>query len=129
MCSNCKRRGLTSCIYAEKLELVPDVLVEVVKHLRTLDEVRSVDLLRILRANDDPATVLSVFKGDREGNQPHAIPGPDHEAPPAARDSLESELMSKNPTAYPALCPVIPSVLADSNLLRPLRESVAGKDE
>lgn len=100
-----------------------------VEHLRTSDEARALDLLRILRAYDDPATVLSVFKNGREGDLPRPIPSPDHGAALASRPSLESELMSKNPMAYPALCPVLPSVLAGSDLLRPLRESVSGKEE
>ena len=129
MCSNCRKRGLRACIYAEKLQLVPEVLVEVVKRLRVLDEDRAVDLLRILRANDDPATALSVFEGEREGTRTQAVPGPDHEAPPPARNRLELELMTHSPTMYPALYPVVPSELAESQLLRSSRSPAPGSDE
>ncbi len=129
MCSNCRKRGVSSCIYTEKLESVPEVLVEVLRLLKSLPDNRASDLLRILRENDDPATVLSRFRGDRVGDQPYLVPDSEYEATPAAQNSLESELGAKNPTSYPALAPVLLSVLAESNLLRPLRESVLVNQE
>lgn len=124
MCTNCAKRGLRFCIYAEKLEAVPQVLVEVMNLLKSLPDERAFELLRILRENDDPATVLSTFRGDREGGGgAHPQPDQETEAPPVSRNTLESELMAKNPVSYPPLLPIIPSVLAESNLLRPLGKS------
>lgn len=99
----------------------PEVVVEVLRLLRTLPDDRAANLLWVLRRNDDPATALSIIRGDTEEHTSNSGINPDHETPPTARDSLESELMTKNPAAYPPLLPIIPSVLAKSSLLRSAR--------
>lgn len=124
MCVNCRKRGFTDCIYAEKMVPMPEAVAEVLGLFRTLPDDRAFELLRVLRHNDDPVTALSIIKGDRAGNSCQSKVGPDEQAPPIARDSLESELKVKNPIAYPPLLPIIPSLLAESNLLRSVRQNL-----
>ncbi|KAK7755965.1 hypothetical protein SLS62_001907 [Diatrype stigma] len=102
---------------------MPEAVVEILTLFRTLPDKRAFELLRVLRHNDDPVTALSIIKGDRAGNSCDSKVGPDEQAPPIARDSLESELKVKNPAAYPPLLPIIPSLLAESNLLRSVRRN------
>ncbi|KAF6814780.1 zinc finger protein [Colletotrichum plurivorum] len=106
LCAACRKRS-TNCEYVEKRDgpkssQPPDGSREVLDLLRSAPEAQAYQMLRLLRANGDFESVLSVVKG-----------GMDVMARPSDRDTarvlrpatstLEFELMVSNPTAYPAL--------------------------
>ncbi|KAI0127278.1 hypothetical protein BJ170DRAFT_694094 [Xylariales sp. AK1849] len=135
ICSNCSKRGLSECVYAENRKAVGSSLLDVLNLFKTLPEVRAIDLLRTFREKEIDDRILSTFKpgitdtpsGVVFTAEAEAELEVEQEVPPSSespQSSLESELMAKNPNAYPALLPIIASELAQSSLLRPGRLTV-----
>jgi len=92
--------------------------MELLELLKTLSEDRAIALLKLLRERGDTTTVITEFKkGDDDAGSPYP---PDSYGSIRHRNSLERELMTHNPQAYPVLLPIDPAVLARSNLLRPM---------
>ncbi|KAI1413595.1 hypothetical protein F5Y13DRAFT_160655 [Hypoxylon sp. FL1857] len=122
-CSNCVKRGAAFCVYIDKIKAGPEML-ELVELLKSLPEDQALMLLSALREHEDPATALSAFKGGGAEEEGRMSSGPSAQACISPRTMLELELMANNPKAYPSLPPIDPTVLAKSNLLRPVRPSV-----
>ncbi|KAI3320438.1 hypothetical protein HD806DRAFT_506361 [Xylariaceae sp. AK1471] len=120
-CANCTKRGLAICVYPERL-VNGHKAIELLEMFKNLSEERSTALLRLLRERGDAATVISEFRGgsDESSDSPS---GPNLWGPRRHRSTLESELMANNPKAYPVLLPIDPTVLARSNLLRPVPQA------
>ncbi|KAI2613314.1 hypothetical protein GGR54DRAFT_616158 [Hypoxylon sp. NC1633] len=118
-CSNCVRRGIIACVYADKAKAGSEVM-EVLELLKSLPEEHALTLLGELREKGDATTVLSAFK-ERGGDGGRVSPELIDPGPSKARNHLESELMVNNSEAYPSLRPINAFVLAKSNLLRPVQ--------
>ncbi|KAI0138516.1 hypothetical protein F4776DRAFT_654301 [Hypoxylon sp. NC0597] len=119
-CSNCVKRESTFCVYVDKVKAGPETL-EVVELLKSLPEDQAFILLGILREKDDPATALSAFKVASAEGEGQISSDLNEQASIPAQTMLELELMANNPKAYPSLCPINPSLLAKSNLIRSMR--------
>ncbi|KAI0386079.1 hypothetical protein F5Y04DRAFT_243295 [Hypomontagnella monticulosa] len=120
-CSNCVKRGITTCIYVDRIKAGPEAL-EVLELLKMLPEDRASALLSALREKGDVESALSIFR-ERDGNIGPMTPEPGAQESSRLRNTLESELIAKNSKAYPPVRPINASVLAQSDLLRPLQPS------
>lgn len=120
-CSNCVKRGFTICVYIDKVKAGPEAL-EVLELLKMLPEKQASALLDALRETGDVESALSVF-GERGGDIGSLALEPGAQGSSSVRNMLELELMDKNSKAYPPTRPIHASVLAKSDLLRPVRPS------
>lgn len=109
---------MVTCIYLDKIKAGPEVM-EVLELLKSLPEERAIALLGVFREGGDLITALSAFKENISEEAGSAL----EQNPATARSPLESELMASNAKTYPPLPPINSSVLANSNLLRPVRPS------
>ncbi|KAI8627221.1 hypothetical protein F5Y19DRAFT_477790 [Xylariaceae sp. FL1651] len=120
-CSTCQRRG-TECIYRDKTEL-DDEHSEILDALQSLPERHAFNVLRSLRTAHDVTAALNMV---RRRTEPAEGPSEHNHARRmgvAAQSPFEFELTTCYPTAYVPLTPVSASVLAGSNLLRPVSQA------
>ncbi|KZL78030.1 N-terminal fungal transcription regulatory domain-containing protein (zinc finger protein) [Colletotrichum tofieldiae] len=121
-CAACRKRS-TECIFIEKKESPrsgqsPEGSHEILELLKSAPEPQAFEILRLLRTNGDPNSVLNIIKGGMNGMTRPS----DHDASCAIRSTqspLEFELMVKNPVAYPALRHVPLTTLERDRLLGP----------
>ncbi|KAI1812280.1 hypothetical protein GGS20DRAFT_558587 [Poronia punctata] len=118
-CSHCTKRGLPLCVYPERL-VHGHKSIELLELFKSLSEDRAVALLKLLRTKGDTSIVITEFKGNIGEDTPFP---PDSSGSIRHRNSLERELMTHNPQAYPVLLPIDPVALAGSSLLRPKRHA------
>ncbi|KAI0468298.1 hypothetical protein F4859DRAFT_506155 [Xylaria cf. heliscus] len=115
-CRNCSKRGITICLYPERLVNGPKA-IELVDILRSVSDERSISLLRRLREKGDLAAVLAEYKDDaNENGSPSRFISWESSR---HRTSLERELTAHNPKSFPNFPPTDPNILAKSDLLRP----------
>ncbi|KAI0435589.1 hypothetical protein F4803DRAFT_567533 [Xylaria telfairii] len=116
-CSNCSKRGITACLYPERLVNGPKAL-ELVNLFRSLSDERSTALLKRLREKDDLTAVLAEYRDLAEDGD-LSSKSASWESGKQRTSSLESELMAHNPNSFPNFLPIDPTLLARSGLLRP----------
>ncbi|KFA81939.1 hypothetical protein S40288_06893 [Stachybotrys chartarum IBT 40288] len=111
-CHNCQRRNLSTCVYMDKSSR--DAAAEVIKILQTLPRNRAYHILERLRCSDHSSTALLTviedgeLRNDAAPNLLGLLPS-----------SLEEELSTQFPIAYPAFPPISVSALRKSDLLKP----------
>ncbi|KAK2050906.1 hypothetical protein LY76DRAFT_557765, partial [Colletotrichum caudatum] len=106
ICAACRKRS-TECTFVEKKE--PPRLCqlsggchEVLELLKTAPEPQAFEILRLLRTNGDPDSVLDIIKSGQNGIKRLS----NNDTACAIRSMpppLEFQLMTRNPIAYPAL--------------------------
>ncbi|KFA46182.1 hypothetical protein S40293_03792 [Stachybotrys chartarum IBT 40293] len=111
-CHNCQRRNLSACVYMDKSSR--DAAAEVIKILQTLPRNRAYHILERLRRSDHSSNALMTVIDDSELRNDAApnLLGP-------SPSSLEEELSTQFPIAYPAFPPISVSALRKSDLLKP----------
>ncbi|KAI1747898.1 hypothetical protein F4782DRAFT_543213 [Xylaria castorea] len=115
-CSTCLKRGITACLYPERLVNGPKA-IELVDLLRSLSDERSTSLLKRLRERGDIAALIADFRDSgKESDSPSKLISCN---PRKHMTSLESELMAHNPKSFPNLPIMDPIILERSHLLRP----------
>ncbi|KAI0199927.1 hypothetical protein F4808DRAFT_461324 [Astrocystis sublimbata] len=114
-CGNCTKRGISECLYPERLTNGPKAL-ELVDLLRALPDDRSISLLKRIREGADLAKSISLYKDSGDDLEPPSRPVSQR---PRRDGSLEGELMRQYPNSFPELPPIDPIRLATSDLLRP----------
>ncbi|KAK1995452.1 hypothetical protein LX36DRAFT_725304 [Colletotrichum falcatum] len=105
ICAACRKRS-TECIFVEKKES-PRLgqssggSNEILELLKSAPEPQAFEILRLLRTNGDPDSVLKIVKGGQNGAK--VLSKNDTEcAIRSVQSPLEFELMVRNPVAYPA---------------------------
>ncbi|KAI0122595.1 hypothetical protein F4814DRAFT_438582 [Daldinia grandis] len=121
-CANCVKRGVKFCVYIDKIKAGPE-MIELIELLKSLPVGEAFGLLNSLRENGDPASALSMLReGDVEGQPTFLGAEARGFAPP--RNMLELELMANNSRSFLPLRRIDAHVLAESDLLRPMRRPV-----
>ncbi|KAK1987636.1 hypothetical protein LZ30DRAFT_745579 [Colletotrichum cereale] len=124
VCAACRKRS-TECTFVEKKESPrpgqsPEGSYEVLELLKSAPEPQAFEILRLLRTNGDPDSVLNIIKGGQNGiKQPS-----DKDTGCTIRSTqsaLEFEVMVRNPIAYPALRHAPMATLERDGLLMPRR--------
>jgi hypothetical protein len=115
-------------VYIEHRRIAKLPTTQVLELLKSLPERHASDLLDILRRMGDPAAALAVFNDSMGGGARQQKAHGTH-AVTYSQITLESELMVKNPVAYPSLHPLEASKLAKSLLLQPSREGVSSIED
>ncbi|KAK2037871.1 hypothetical protein LZ31DRAFT_570509 [Colletotrichum somersetense] len=106
ICAACRKRS-TECIFVEKKEpprlcQLSGASHEVLELLKSAPEPQAFEILRLLRTNGDPDSVLNIIKSGQNGIKRLS----NNDASCAIRSMqppLEFQLMTMNPIAYPAL--------------------------
>jgi len=122
ICAACRKRS-TECTFVEKRES-PRLgqssggSHEVLELLRSAPEPQAFEILRLLRTNGDPDSVLNIIKKGQNGIK--RIPNNDAAcAIRSMQPPLEFELMARNPIAHPTLRHALLTTLEHDELLGP----------
>ncbi|KAK6076276.1 zinc finger protein, partial [Seiridium cupressi] len=117
VCDICKKRGIEKCFYSDKRD-ISDGTSEILDLLKSETESTAIDILRLLRSNHDPSTVLALIRSKSEANQQHLAGDLDLGTSMPQNSLMEAELVVKNPTLYPVMHSLSISSLVQSQLFR-----------
>ncbi|KAM0816674.1 hypothetical protein AB5N19_02476 [Seiridium cardinale] len=117
VCGLCQKRGAVKCSYSDKRD-ANDETREIMELLKSEPESVAIDILKILRSNHDPTTVLSLVSARHGGKQEHPPSSLGLGAPTPQSYPMETELVAKNPILYPVMHSLFKPTLMQSHLLR-----------